>query len=237
MGVVRRSTAVLDDEDEEATGTSQAEDDGLDDEDEDEDTGRDSAVLSGKAGAQAMRRMGSNYANEFKFEKKHKSLIKFLEDESFASYRQHWVEKKGKKSYICIGKGCPLCANGDTPSAKFCFNIYSFDTSEVKALIAGPMLLDVIEDAVAETKSGKLTTGFWRISRTVGANNKTSYTCTPVKDRDLEDDFGITLDQALEAVEEAVPYKASIFKVPTRKELVGVARGFNEDDDDDDSDD
>lgn len=232
MGVVRRASAADDDE-EETTGTPEnVDDDGLDDEDENEETGRATAVLTGRSGARATRSMGTNYANEFKFEKGQKSLIKFLEDESFASYRQHWVEKKGKKSYICIGKGCPLCANGDTPSPKFAFNIYSFETSEVKALIAGPMLLDVIEDAVEDTKTKQLTSGFWSISRS-GKGNKTSYACTPVKPRDLEEDWGVTLDDAEATYADAVPYKASIFKVPTRTELSKVARAFNEDDEED----
>lgn len=206
-----------------------SDDDGLDAEDEDEQTGRSDAVLTGAAGAKRTRQLGSEYANEFKFEKGKKSLIAFLEDESFASYRQHWVERKGKKSFICIGKGCPLCGAGDRASGKYAFNIYDYDQKEVKALIAGPVLLEVLEDAAEESKTGKLSDGYWAISRS-GQKSKTSYGCNQVKERDLEEDFGITPSAAAAALIDAVPYKPSIFLVPKLDELRRIAKEFTEDD-------
>lgn len=44
-------------------------------------------------------------------------LVKFLQDEPFAAYNEHWcnwMPQGKKKSYICIKVDCPLCAIGDS---------------------------------------------------------------------------------------------------------------------------
>jgi hypothetical protein len=35
-------------------------------------------------------------------------VIKFLEDEPYASFRQHWIERSGQKSFTCISDIDPL---------------------------------------------------------------------------------------------------------------------------------
>lgn len=248
MGVARRNVAVLDEPEEDeaaaprpvrATSPDNSapdlDDDGLDAEDEDEHTGRSTAILTGKAGVKATKEKSSAYANEFKFEPGHKHLIRFLEEESFASYRQHWVEKQGQKSYICIGKGCPLCAAGDTPSGKYAYNIWDFDRADVKALIIGPVLQEQMETEVEASKNQELAGNYWSVSRS-GKGRKTTYKFDEVKIRDLEEDFGITPADAASQYADPVLYKASIFKVPKVAVLAKVARTFTEDDVDDDDD-
>jgi hypothetical protein len=53
-------------------------------------------------------------------------IIKMLDDQPYANYRRHWVERmtaKGKSNrpYTCletVGRDCPLCAIADRPQAE-----------------------------------------------------------------------------------------------------------------------
>ena len=66
----------------------------------------------------------SSFAQAFKLTEQIQ-VIKFLEDDSYANYTRHWIERmtptgRANRSYNCLdnwGKPCPLCEVGDKPQA------------------------------------------------------------------------------------------------------------------------
>lgn len=56
-------------------------------------------------------------------------LVKFLEDEPFWSYCEHFIDEitEGKRSFTCSGDECPLCGYGDIPRAFDLFNLAAWE--------------------------------------------------------------------------------------------------------------
>jgi hypothetical protein len=50
----------------------------------------------------------SKYAVDVKFSEQ-PVLVRFLEDEPFMVYEQHWIDRtEGRRSFVCLGADCPL---------------------------------------------------------------------------------------------------------------------------------
>lgn len=196
------------------------EDDGLEDEDEDFHAPSSSRVAAGWGAAKALQSEGGDYTAEFKLTEDG-TLVKFLEDAPVAVYRQHFLrEKEGKKSYVCVGRGCPLCEDlGHTPDKKFAFNVVDLtqDTFGVSLLVAGPRLLGVLEKANSG-KYGPLDKHYWEISRS-GTGQKTTYLLSPVKDRYLEDDWKLNPAKIEGIIGKLKPLTADAIKTNSKTEL------------------
>lgn len=70
-----------------------------------------------------------NKEDEFKIAEVYpaKYLIKFLEEEPFAVYTQHYFQnRQGRKLFICC-EDCPICAVGHKSSLIAAFNVLVFD--------------------------------------------------------------------------------------------------------------
>lgn len=224
----KRREVVEDDEDEAPRSRSQQrrlavqeEDDEPDDDDDDEETGPPvKLVSSGWGAAKALQSEGGDYTTEFRLTEEG-SLVKFLEDAPMAAYRQHFLrEKDGKKSYICLGNGCPLCQDlGHTPDKKFAFNVVDLTqpTYAVSLLVAGPRLLGILEKSNSG-KNGPLDKHYWEISRS-GTGTKTSYNLQVVKDRYLEDEYGLNPAEVEATLRKIKPLSSDAVKVSTRAEL------------------
>ena len=69
-------------------------------------------VRSGWAAVDSMKQDDANYAVRLKTGSD-AVLIKFIQDEPYATWRQHWVNRTGQKSFVCRdgmdSNGCPLC--------------------------------------------------------------------------------------------------------------------------------
>ena len=218
-----------------ASKATAADDDAEDDDDDDDEDGAAGAVKSGWAAARRAKQASSSFADEFKFDQD-ETLVKFIGDEPFAVFAQHWIDSglssTKKKSFICLGKGCPLCAIGDAnPRPMFAFNIAVIDedTVEVKALLAGTRLLGQIETAHG-SKAGPLSKGFWALSRS-GKKSSTAYTLQAVKPRDLKEDWGVELEEIEAEIEKAKPYDGSAYKPMTKAQLREIADELAEDED------
>ncbi len=199
----------------------------------------DAPVRSGWAGHDRTKAAAGDFPEDFKIEHE-KKLIKFLEDEPFASYRQHWIERPGKKSFTCIEVDCPLCDAGDRPSGKTCFNILSLSEGGKpvnKVLTVGVRLGEQIRGFATDRKTGPLTRMYYAISKT-GKKTKTSHSLIPVKERDLEEDWDMEpLDEEeLEAFKEHL-YDEEAVQVSTRKQLLEIAEEISGEDDEYDDDD
>jgi hypothetical protein len=157
-------------------------------------------------------------------------LIKFLQDRPFATYEQHWIERpKGKKSFVCIGSGCPLCEIlGDKPRGKFAFNILVLtgEVTGVQVLTAPPSLARQIKKAHDDERKGPLDREFWEISR-MGTGPTTQYTLNYVRGRDLAEEWKLNLDDVNEQIASATPFTADeVVRETPRSELLEIARSI-----------
>lgn len=213
-----------------------------DDDDEEDDEKprgrRSSPVRSGWGGAKETRAKSSGFAEDLDVDSG-EVLTKFLEDEPFASYRQHWADWRtsGKRSFICLEDDCPLCDIGDRPSAQYLFNVADLTDEPInKQLRVGVQALGQIEN-LASGKMGPLSKNYWVISRSKkkgkGRGNTVAWNFTPVKERDLEEDWEMEplTDEEFDDLVEG-GYDSDIVQVSTRKELMALAREAMDDGDD-----
>lgn len=169
----------------------------------------------------------TEFPTDFRFSEE-PQLIKFLQDRPFATYEQHWIDRpKGKKSFVCLGDGCPLCEIlGDKPRGKFAFNVLvlSGDTNGVQVLTAPPSLARQIKKAHDDDRKGPIDKEFWEISR-LGTGPQTQYTLNYVRGRDLAEEWKLSLDDVTGLVAGAEPFSADeVVRETPRSELLEIAR-------------
>lgn len=186
-------------------------------------------IKRGWGNVEQTKQADSPYAQRLKIDDK-PVIIKFLEDEPYTSYRQHWIERQGQKSFTCIAdmhpKGCPLCDAGHRPSARFAFNVALLsedgDTT-IKSYEVGPRVIDSLKNFHQDPRQGPLPKNYWAISRSgKGPTSQTNHQM--VRDRDLEEEWNITplTEDGLEQIKKQA-YDASIVPIPNRETLVGIA--------------
>lgn len=161
------------------------------------------------------------------------TLLKFHEDEPFASVGQHWVKEitEGKRSFNCPEDGCPLCGVGHKPRALVYFNVTPININgeaqdpQVVALKAGPMLTDVIKDA-NEGRGGPLARHYWILKRKEtkqGGRTKVDYTLDVLKARDLAEDLELNPEDVAESLKNVGDlYDESIIRVTSIEDLQQV---------------
>ena len=175
-----------------------------------------------------IRSEGSDFPTDFKFSEE-PVLVKFLQDQPFAVYEQHWIERpKGKKSFVCLGDSCPLCdVLGDKPRGKFAFNVLvlSGENQGVQILTAPPTFVRMIKKAHEDERKGPLSKEFWEISR-MGVAALTTFTMNFVRGRDLAEEWKMNLDNVQELVAAAVPFTAEVIRETPRSEMLEVARSI-----------
>ena len=169
----------------------------------------------------------SEFPTDFRFSEE-PQLVKFLQDRPFATYEQHWIERpKGKKSFVCINDGCPLCEIlGDKARGKFAFNVLVLSDGEptVQVLTAPPSLARQIKKAHDDERKGPLDKEFWEISR-LGTGPTTQYTLNFVRGRDLTEEWKLSQDNVNDAVANAVSFTAEeVVRETPRSELLEIAR-------------
>ena len=201
-------------------------------EEEDDEPQGDSPIASGWGAFKQKRAASGDYADNLKIEKD-AVLIAFLDNEPFAVYREHWIERPGKKSFICIEKDCPLCDAGDNrPRVKTVFNVVELRDDEAPKVViwtTAPRLTGQLASLDADEKVGPLTKGYWSIKRT-GEGTKTTYNISPVKERDLQEDWGVLpLNDDEFAALESEAYDTSAITFSTKQQLREVARELTDD--------
>lgn len=209
------------------------------DDESDEEVDYEGAVTTGWGGAKQLKAdMPSDFAQQFTVPEDEPVIIKFIEEGPFANYRQHWAEwlpKGSKLSYVCPNtktrKVCPICANGDKPQAKFCFNIVDFTDPENpinSVLIVGFKLSNVLEKMAKDRRTGPLDRDdlYFAIHKTGGSGTagrrggtvQTNF--NPVKERDLETDWDVqplSSDELGEFQERAYKWEDVAPKTPLKK--------------------
>lgn len=200
----------------------------LDEDDEDTVADQSSALQSGwEAALNASKSDAKRFTNEFKFTEE-PQLVKFLTNVPFAVYDQHWIERKGKRSFVCLGDNCPLCDKGDTPRSKVAFSIVNLSAEEpiVEMLITSPSLTNQLASLDKDAKTGPLDRLYWSLSRH-GKESKTTYTVIPVKPRDLDEDWGCDQAEVEALIDTFEPLTAKVISLTPRSELADIAREIN----------
>lgn len=229
MGVARRTTSAP-----KAEEYAPPADDGLTDEDETAQAPRSSSVVKrgwGAASKKIKETSNSSYAEDWT-PPNGESLVKFHEDEPFASVGQHWVNeiREGKRSFNCPEDDCPLCGVGHKPRALIYFNITPININgeaqepSVVALKAGPMLADLVKQE-NEGRGGPLSRHYWLLKRWEtknGKQTKVNYSLTVVKARDLVEDFEVDPEDVAKSLQGLELYDESIIYIPTADALQEV---------------
>lgn len=188
-------------------------------------------VRSGWSGVDSVKTGNSDYAVRLKLTED-TQIIRFIGDAPYASYGQHWLERSGQKSFVCIGDDCPLCKAGNRPSKRHNFNVALLTEGEepaLRSLEVGPRVIDQLKNFHNSDRTGPLDKHYWAISRT-GKGATSSTLLQMVKAADLEE-WGLsalTADQLAEFAETA--YTEDIIQVPSKRDLVQIASeelGFN----------
>ena len=195
-------------------------------EDETETPERSSVIQTGWAAAKkAVAKSNKTFATDFRFDED-VQLIKFIGNEPM-SFMQHWVNRPGKKSFISIGEGDPLVAVGSKPDQKFAFTVLNLsdEDPQLQLMIVGVRLCGQLEKLDSDKKTGPLNRPdiYWAVSKS-GTGTKTSYSVTPVKERDLAEDWGIDPVAAAELIKTMKPLGPDALHTSTKAELAEIAR-------------
>lgn len=185
-------------------------------------------ISSGWRAAEEVKSASSSFAQRLKVTEE-PTIIKFLEDEPYASFRQHWVERQGQKSFTCIEdldpNGCPLCDAGHRPATRFAFNVLQLEPGvepSVRSYEVGPRIIDQLRNFHTDPRQGPLTKHYWAVSRTgKGATSQTNHQM--VKERDLEDGEWEGISPVDAAEFKGQCYTPDIIPIPDRKTLRSVA--------------
>ena len=195
-------------------------------EDETETPERSSVIQTGWAAAKkAVAKSNKTFATDFRFDED-VQLIKFIGNEPM-SFMQHWVNRPGKKSFISIGEGDPLVAVGSKPDQKFAFTVLNLsdEDPQLQLMVVGVRLCGQLEKLDSDKKTGPLNRPdiYWAVSKS-GTGTKTSYSVTPVKERDLAEDWGIDPVAASELIKTMKPLGPDALHTSTKAELAEIAR-------------
>lgn len=193
-------------------------------EEEEEDT----PTVSGGWGQFKKHKEKSSYFPEAFKPGDDEELVKFLDDEPFATYRLHWINeiREGQRGFVCWEDDCPLCERlGDNPSLKAQFNILVavFDEEgnaewDNRVWTVGVKLGQQLE-GLAKGRTGPLTKHYWAVTATK-TKKITSHSVNVVKGRDLAEDWqvdGITDEQLDKAKKKS--YDSSSIRFTPRSQL------------------
>lgn len=162
-----------------------------------------------------------------------RTVIKFLENEPFATYKQHWADwmpRGSKLSYTCGGEDCPICDEvGQKPDFKSCFNVVDFTDPNhpvVKILMVGMTVGDMIFNFNEDDTTGPIDgdNRYFVIWMSGNKKGRKQTNLQPVKARDLEEDYSIsplTKDEIRDLKDKL--WDASALPATDRKKLKEVA--------------
>lgn len=144
----------------------------------------------------------------FKFSED-QELIAFIEGEPIDIYDQHWIKRQGQMSFRCADEECPLCEAGDSPSSRFTFSVLHFEEENgeinprVKLMTVGTKALKQLRAIDEDPKRGGPLEGKFFAAYRTGKRQDTTHHFTPVKLRDVEEDWELPQDEAVAALKEA----------------------------------
>lgn len=177
------------------------------------------------------KRESRAYPTELKHTEK-AQLVRFLDNEPFAVYKQHWVQVPSEngtvswRSYVALDDEDPLTViAGMIPRPKAAFNVLnlSLETPEVQILTASVTLAKQLQAANEDPRRGPLSKYYWAISRQ-GIGRETQYTVDRVRASELAEEWDLDPEEIDAIAANAPRYDASSIYVSTYEEHLKVAR-------------
>lgn len=166
-------------------------------------------------------------------------LIKFLDEMPFAPIFQHWVLVDGqRRAYTCIYKqnpstgeveqNCPLCDRGDKAKSSDWFNVVILgDVPELQVWYATGDPSAAIKERAEGKRTSPLTKDglYFAVSKRKATNGFNTYSVDPVKEDELEPDWGVkSLTSTQVSDFNSNKYDSSLVKMLTSVELSEIAR-------------
>ena len=184
-----------------------------------------SIIQEGWAAAKSASTKESKFATDFRFDED-VQLVKFISDQPLV-FKQHWVNRTGKKSFIALGDTDPLTEVGSIPSQKFAFTVLNLSDEEpqLQLMIVGKRLCSQLEKFASDKKTGPLNRPdvYYAVSKS-GTGTKTTHTAIPVKERDLAEEWDLDPVALGEYIKTLKPYGKEALYTSTREELAEIAR-------------
>ena len=189
-------------------------------------------IRRGWSGAQQTMDSTSTFAQTYR-PGETSEIIKFLEDEPYASYRWHWVDTvnnegaKVRRPYTCglsWEEDCPLCEAGHKASAVAAYNIAICGDDggvQLKSWDTGPRIYNQLKGFANDPKIAPLSKGYFLCSKT-GAKSTSAMNIIPVKATSLEEDYDTPVPDPDELAR-LVLYTEEIVEHTPRKQLRELA--------------
>jgi hypothetical protein len=171
------------------------------------------------------------YPTEVKFSDK-VQLVRFLDNEPFAVYKQHWVQVPldngtvSWRSFVALDDEDPLTViAGMIPRAKAAFNVLnlSLEEPEIQILTASVSLAKQLQAANEDPRRGPLSKWYWAISRQ-GIGRETQYTVDRVRASELAEEWDLDPEKIDALAATAPRFDATAIYVSTYEEHLKVAR-------------
>jgi hypothetical protein len=149
-----------------------------------------------------------------------------LENEPYATYNQHWVDRQGQRSFVCLGDDCPLCEAGSRPTLQVCFNVIELSSDNeprLRSFQFGPRVYDQVANFHNDPRQGPIDKHYWAISKS-GEKSTAATNFQMVRERDLAEEWQTEplSDAVLEELR-SIAYTSDIIQVPTRSQLLEIA--------------
>jgi hypothetical protein len=203
-----------------------------DDDDDDENIKPSDFIRRGHSAARQVADSTSSFAQAFRLTE-NIQIIKFLEDDPYANFTRHWIDRKSptgtvRRSFTCMKnfrKECPLCEGGDKPTSVSAYNIALIGDDGVpilKTLDAGPKILNIIENYARDPKVAPISRGYFLASKS-GKMGTVNYQFVPIKPHSLEEDYDITPPSAEELQALGLYDADNAVPVPKMKDLEAIA--------------
>lgn len=206
-----------------------------DDEDEDED-GPGERVGMATSGWGGAKEMGSSdfiknldFKNEAEMDGKTRYFIgKFMDEEPYANVKIHWLnDRKGKRSFICVGDDCPLCEVGADVKAEFRFNFAVFTDGDpiLRSWSAGWKIYRKIESLAQSRLTSPLPRRIYLATRTGEKFNEIQYDVARINEDEIADSYPDIYVPSAEEIEALTGYTLDDVKkeYSTMEELEEIA--------------
>lgn len=189
------------------------------------------SVSSGWSSDRRPKRPSADRPDRFTVPEGEEVLIKFVEDQPFASIFQHWVmTQNGRRPYTCLEtEDCPMCSAGDRAKSMDHFNIIQMTGDGVSEPVHKVWYATADPTAaIREKAKGRSTSPinkdgqYFAVSKVKGANGFNTYSVERVREDEL-DDWGVQPLTA-EGLSSFKPATADIIRIHTKSELAAAVR-------------
>lgn len=136
-------------------------------------------------------------------------ILRFLQNAPYANVKIHWVsERKGKKSFVCIGEDCPLCDVGLDSKAEFRFNVAVFTDAEpiLRSWSAGWKIQKKIKSLGDSPLTKPLPRRIYLATRTGKTFNEIQYDIQRINDDEIAEAYPDIYVPSAEEIAELTPY-------------------------------